>query len=399
MLATNPSLLPMSLVDNRWRRRCSPAEKRTGIHIDTPSLRLMIHFDRAAGLVDVASDRWMVLWLTNERADWLGETKKEISLRVSTGLTKESLINILPCINLSEKLSLWSEMSKKFGINSKAAEARARQDAVKQTNDREKQQRLEDEYWKDDDKQVQKKQQRKVCPSWLWRGERCFSSSFPGRSREERHGETSTETRESETTGRRASSVGRSEIEEDCRSSSEESDPSTDSTKTNATRQQCFSPWSDLLSSVGRKVHLRRLCVLAVKQRIVNEDDFDLEENINHLQIDGASARNVEQAISVLQWVVDLSSDRRHLCSLLEQIFWQRIDRQSSGETNESSVSNIRRRESSQTETRTSKFTSLAIETTLEERMDEITRQPLQQTQQTIQSLSAEDSRRRRRRR
>ena len=53
-------------------------------------------------------------------------------------------------------------MSKKFGINTKSAEARARKDAVKQANDREKQTKLEEEYWRDDDKQVQKKQQRKV---------------------------------------------------------------------------------------------------------------------------------------------------------------------------------------------------------------------------------------------
>jgi hypothetical protein len=53
-------------------------------------------------------------------------------------------------------------MSKKFGMNSKSAEARQRQDAVKQANEREKQRKLEDEYWKDDDKHVQKKQQRKV---------------------------------------------------------------------------------------------------------------------------------------------------------------------------------------------------------------------------------------------
>ncbi|CAF4036723.1 unnamed protein product, partial [Rotaria magnacalcarata] len=52
-------------------------------------------------------------------------------------------------------------MSKKFGINTKSAEARARKDAVKQSNEREKQQRVEDEYWRDDDKQVQKKLQRK----------------------------------------------------------------------------------------------------------------------------------------------------------------------------------------------------------------------------------------------
>ena len=54
-------------------------------------------------------------------------------------------------------------MPKKFDTNTKSAEARARKETVKQTNEREKQQRLEDEYWKDDDKQVQKKQQRKVC--------------------------------------------------------------------------------------------------------------------------------------------------------------------------------------------------------------------------------------------
>ncbi|CAF1368377.1 unnamed protein product [Adineta steineri] len=52
-------------------------------------------------------------------------------------------------------------MSKKFGINTKSAEARARKDAVKESNNRDKQQKLEDEYWRDDDKQIQKKQQRK----------------------------------------------------------------------------------------------------------------------------------------------------------------------------------------------------------------------------------------------
>jgi hypothetical protein len=54
-------------------------------------------------------------------------------------------------------------MSKKFGVNLKSAEARSRKDTVKQANDRDKQQKLEDEYWRDDDKNLQKKQQRKVC--------------------------------------------------------------------------------------------------------------------------------------------------------------------------------------------------------------------------------------------
>jgi len=60
-------------------------------------------------------------------------------------------------------------MSKKFGINTKSADARARKDAVKQANDRDKQQKLEDEYWRDDDKNVQKKQQRKVSLLFLIR--------------------------------------------------------------------------------------------------------------------------------------------------------------------------------------------------------------------------------------
>ncbi len=53
-------------------------------------------------------------------------------------------------------------MSKKFGNNTKSVEARARKDAVKQANERDKQLKLEDEYWRDDDKHIQKKQQRKV---------------------------------------------------------------------------------------------------------------------------------------------------------------------------------------------------------------------------------------------
>lgn len=54
------------------------------------------------------------------------------------------------------------KMSKKFGINTKSAEAKARKDAVKQANERDKQQKLEDEYWRDDDKNAQKKLQRRV---------------------------------------------------------------------------------------------------------------------------------------------------------------------------------------------------------------------------------------------
>jgi hypothetical protein len=54
-------------------------------------------------------------------------------------------------------------MPKKFkGENSKAAEARARKTAQKDAEEERKQKQLEDEYWKEDDKHVLKKLQRKV---------------------------------------------------------------------------------------------------------------------------------------------------------------------------------------------------------------------------------------------
>lgn len=54
-------------------------------------------------------------------------------------------------------------MPKKFtGENSKATAARARKTAAKDAEHAKKQKDLEDAYWKDDDKQNIKKQQRKV---------------------------------------------------------------------------------------------------------------------------------------------------------------------------------------------------------------------------------------------
>ncbi|XP_060854043.1 coiled-coil domain-containing protein 124 [Rhopalosiphum padi] len=53
-------------------------------------------------------------------------------------------------------------MPKKFvGMNSKAMEAKARKDAIKQEADAKKKKAIEDEFWKDDDKNNIKKQKRK----------------------------------------------------------------------------------------------------------------------------------------------------------------------------------------------------------------------------------------------
>lgn len=54
-------------------------------------------------------------------------------------------------------------MPKKFkGTNSKAEEARARKEAVKVEERERKQKEEEDKLWEDNDKHVQRKQQRKV---------------------------------------------------------------------------------------------------------------------------------------------------------------------------------------------------------------------------------------------
>lgn len=54
-------------------------------------------------------------------------------------------------------------MPKKFvGMNSKASEAKARRDAVKQEEDAKKKKAIEDELWRDDDKNSAKKKKRKA---------------------------------------------------------------------------------------------------------------------------------------------------------------------------------------------------------------------------------------------
>jgi len=59
-------------------------------------------------------------------------------------------------------------MPKKFrGENSKAVEARARKQAQKDAESERKQKQLDDEYWQEDDKNVLKKLQRKVCRNTL----------------------------------------------------------------------------------------------------------------------------------------------------------------------------------------------------------------------------------------
>lgn len=55
-------------------------------------------------------------------------------------------------------------MPKKFkGENSKSAVARERKSSVREAEEREKKKKLEDEYWKDEDKHLLRKQGKKVA--------------------------------------------------------------------------------------------------------------------------------------------------------------------------------------------------------------------------------------------
>lgn len=53
-------------------------------------------------------------------------------------------------------------MPKKFGNNTKAAEAKERRDAVKNAEKEKKDREAEAVLWQDDDKHIARKQQRKV---------------------------------------------------------------------------------------------------------------------------------------------------------------------------------------------------------------------------------------------
>ncbi|CAM4759014.1 unnamed protein product [Rotaria magnacalcarata] len=169
-------------------------------------------------------------------------------------------------------------MSKKFGINTKSAEARARKDAVKQSNEREKQQRVEDEYWRDDDKQVQKKLQRK----------------------DER------ENKEHEKLQRKQEIQKLLEQEEAALTASKAKKPADLAPKkvTQAQIQQQQATGGAAVAPTGTNV----------KQMPINDEKTPIEENVNRLHIDGNTARNIDEALHVLsssQILLDSHPEKR----------------------------------------------------------------------------------------
>lgn len=180
-------------------------------------------------------------------------------------------------------------MSKKFGINTKSAEARARQESIKQEKEKEKREKLEDELWKDDDKQILKKQQRKVFLFEFRFDLKSFSIWF----QEEK------EKKETEKLQRKQENLKFLE-EEETSLTTRKSSKHLDRIPIKVTRAQIQQ--IDLSTNSLTKDDQN-------PQKNFNENRIELEENLNHLQVDRHSARNVDEAIRILK------SDENHFLS------------------------------------------------------------------------------------
>uniref|UniRef100_T1IPE4 Coiled-coil domain-containing protein n=1 Tax=Strigamia maritima TaxID=126957 RepID=T1IPE4_STRMM len=147
-------------------------------------------------------------------------------------------------------------MPKKFqGENSKANAARARKEATKQAEVAKKEKEEADAFWKDDDRNVQRKQQRK----------------------DER------EKKKQESADRKAAS--KQMLEEEM---SELKATATKPIPNKVTRAQ-------IVTTVTEKQNKNK-----TPDKVVYENEKPIEENVNRLTVDGEEARTIEAAISVL---------------------------------------------------------------------------------------------------
>lgn len=145
-----------------------------------------------------------------------------------------------------------------MGVNSKAAEARARKEAVKNA-ERELQEKLkEDELWRDDDKHVLKKQTR----------------------RDER------EKKKQEMAERKAQN--RVAYEEERKKMKGRSEEAARSKVTRAEIRTFLEEQSELNKPKRELMH----------------DEKPIEENINRVTVEGEEARSVEDAIAILRFVL-----------------------------------------------------------------------------------------------
>lgn len=185
-------------------------------------------------------------------------------------------------------------MSKKFGINTKSAEARARKDAVKQANERDKQQKLEDEFWRDDDKHVQKKLQRKVRQPF--NRSSCFQLIFLQDNKEQNEQEKLLKRQEAQQL-----------LEQ------EEASLTSSKAKTKpdlALRKVTQAQIQQHQAAAAAGGAATTTAVDKTRRNNLPAEDLPIEENVNRLKIDGASARNVDDAINVLQSSNDIVTEK-----------------------------------------------------------------------------------------
>lgn len=143
-------------------------------------------------------------------------------------------------------------MPKKFGTNTKSAEARARREEAKQAEKEKKQREAEDALWKEDDKHILRKQHRK----------------------EEK------EKKKQEQLNRKAA----------LKAAYEEEMSSLKGTKQSAQK----------LTRAEIAAQLEKLKAEEAAEKELLHDEKPLEENVNRLTFEGDEARNIEEAISIL---------------------------------------------------------------------------------------------------
>ncbi|XP_025076589.1 coiled-coil domain-containing protein 124-like [Pomacea canaliculata] len=150
-------------------------------------------------------------------------------------------------------------MPKKFkGENSKAAEARARKEAVKQAETERKQKEEEDALWADEDKHVQRKQQRK-------------------------------ETKEKK----------RVELLEKKKELQRLADEEMSQMK--GAKQDTLSKLTRAQIQANRERLEAEAAAAAKKEEDLPYDEKPIEENLNRMVIEGDEARTIDEAISVLR--------------------------------------------------------------------------------------------------
>jgi len=157
-------------------------------------------------------------------------------------------------------------MPKKFGNNTKAAEARGRREAAKNAEKEQKEREAEDALWRDDDKHIARKQQRK----------------------------DDKEKRKQEVQEKKLASKAAYEEE------------------MNAIKSAKPIPAKITRAEIANQIE--KTAITDKPQKELLHDEKPLEENVNRLQVEGDVARSVDDAIAVLSISgekVDLHPEKR----------------------------------------------------------------------------------------